>query len=207
MSGDTDAMESEKVKDLRRLFEESATQEMSTMKEIERNISELSEYIDQLQRFCHKKSSEIKDLRRNISDSNTGRVVSGYSVAKDVIQQLEKKVAEKNKEIMHLKKDVAQRDLKLSSAETNYEKYNSLIQELTIDNTEKQKQIEEMSKQITELRQSLEKENNTTENQRKQVNSRENECCVDENDETIHRLREKNDEQNEEIKKLKKKPG
>jgi predicted RNase H-like nuclease (RuvC/YqgF family) len=99
MSGDADAMENEKVEDLRRLFEQSATQEIRTIQEIERSMSELSEYVDQLQRFCLKKSSEIKDLRRNISDPNTGRVISGYSVAKDVIQQLEKKVAEKNKEI------------------------------------------------------------------------------------------------------------
>jgi predicted RNase H-like nuclease (RuvC/YqgF family) len=202
MSGDADAMENEKVKDLRRLFEESATQEIRTIQEIERNINELSEYVDQLQKFCLKKSSEIKDLRRNISDSNTGRVVSGYSVAKDVIQQLEKKLAEKNTEIVLLKNDVAQRDLKLSTAETTCEKNNSLIQELNIDNTQKQKQIEEMSKQIAELKQSLQKEKNTTENQRKHANPRENECCVDEEEETISRLRETNDEQNEEIKKL-----
>jgi chromosome segregation ATPase len=202
MSGDADAMENEKVKDLRRLFEESATQEIRTIQEIERNMNELSEYIDQLQRFCLKKSSEIKDLRRNISDSNTGRMISGYSVAKDVIQQLEKKVAEKNTKIMRLRKDVAQRDLKLSMAETSCEKNNSLIQELNIDITEKQKEIEEMSKQIAELKQSLQKEKNTTENQRKHANPRENECCVHEKDETISRLRETNYEQNVEIKNL-----
>jgi uncharacterized coiled-coil protein SlyX len=101
-----------------------------------------------------------------------------------------------------LKKDVAQRDLKLSTAETNCEKNNSLIQELNIDNTEKQKQIEEMIKQIAALRQSLQEANSSTESQRKHANPRENECCVDEKDETISRLRETNDEQNEEIKKL-----
>jgi chromosome segregation ATPase len=204
MSGDADAMESEKVTNLRRFFEESATQDTRLMQEIERNIYELSEYIDQVQRFCQKKSSEIKDLRRNISDSNTGRIISGYSVAKDVIQNLEKEVAEKNKEIMHLKNDVAQRDLKLSAAETTYEKNSSWMQKLKIDNTEKQKQIEEMRKQIIELRQSLTEKNNTTENSEKQqklANPRDNECCVDEKDETISRLRETNDEQNEEIKK------
>jgi hypothetical protein len=77
MSGDADAMENEKVKDLRRLFEESATQEMRTIQEIERNISELSEYIDQLQRFCHKevirnKGLETKHFRLKHGESGFG---------------------------------------------------------------------------------------------------------------------------------------
>jgi chromosome segregation ATPase len=163
MSADTDANEGDKVRNLRRLFEDSATQEKRLIQEIDRSISEISDYINQVQRFCCKKSSEIKDLRKNIADSDTGNVITGYSLAKDMIQQLEKKVAEKSKEIMRLKKDVALRDSKLSTAEKNVEEKNLRIQELHIDITEKQRLIEEMNRQIIELRQRFEDESRTCE--------------------------------------------
>ena len=81
MSGDADTNDVIQVRELRRVFEESASQEMRTMQEMDRNICEVSDYIEQMQRFFIKKSSEIKDLRKAISDPTTGRVISGYSMA------------------------------------------------------------------------------------------------------------------------------
>jgi predicted nucleic acid-binding Zn-ribbon protein len=197
-----DANEGDKVRDLRRLFEDSATQEKQLIQEIDRSISEISDYINQVQRFCCKKSSEIKDLRKNISDSDTGNVITGYSLAKNMIQQLEGKVAEKSKEIMRLKKDVAQRDLKLSTAEKNVEENNVRIQELHIDISEKRRLIEEMNRQITELKHGFEDETRTSENQLKQVNNRQSKCSDDEKDELISSLRKTNDERNAEIEQM-----
>ena len=84
MSGDTDANDVTQVRELRRVFEESASQEIRTIQEMDRNICDVSDYIEQMQRFFNKKSSEIKELRKNISDPTTERVISGYSMAKDV---------------------------------------------------------------------------------------------------------------------------
>jgi predicted RNase H-like nuclease (RuvC/YqgF family) len=195
MSVDANANGDNKVRNLRQLFEESATQEIRATQELDKNISEISEYIDQVQRFCIKKSSEIKNLRQNISDTDTGRVTSGYSVAKDMIQQLEKKVAEKSKDVMRLKNDVAQKDLQLSKAEKSVEENNVRIQELNIDIDKKQRLIEELNRQIIEMKQILENENRSTENPREPVK----EC----KDEIISCLKDtSNEERNAEIEKM-----
>ena len=64
MSGDADTNDVTQVRELRRVFEESASQEMRTMQEMDRNICDVTDYIEQMQRFFIKKSSEIKDLRK-----------------------------------------------------------------------------------------------------------------------------------------------
>jgi hypothetical protein len=156
MSRDAGTNDVMQVSELRRVFEESASQEIRTMQEMDRNLCEVSDYIEQIQRFFIKKSSELKDLRKITAYPNTGRVAAGFSLAKDMIQKLEKKVAEKAKDIMRLKKDVAQRDLQLSMVERNVE--------------EKQRLIEEMDRQIIELKETLQKKDRTTEKQMLQMN-------------------------------------
>jgi predicted RNase H-like nuclease (RuvC/YqgF family) len=198
MSGDIRANDGDKVSNLKQMFEESATHEMRTMQEIDRNISEVGEYIDQMQRFWNKKSSEIKDLRRNISDSKTGRVVSGYSFARDMIQQQEKQLAEKSEDIMRLKKDVEQRDLRLSMAQKNVDEINLRIQKLSTENSEKNNLIEKMNRQIIEIRQDLEKKNRTTENPQEL----ETKCNVDCKHGTTSVLTQADKEKNEEIEKM-----
>jgi hypothetical protein len=178
MLGDADSNDVTKVRELRRVFEESASQEMTKMHEMDRNICEISDYIEQMQRFFNKKSSDLQDLRKTISDPSTGRVNSGYSMAKDMIQNLEKKVAEKAKAIIRLKKDVAQRDLQLSMAERNFEETSVQIKELKVEIAEKQRLIEDRDRQIIELREGLERKDRTTENQMLPINEQETNNCV-----------------------------
>jgi hypothetical protein len=210
MSSDPGPSDVTQVRELRRLFEESTSQEMRTMQEMDRKIGEVSEYIEEMQRFFNKKLSEIKDLKQTISDPTTGRVISGYSMAKDMIQKLEKKVAEKAKDNMILKNQVTQNGLQLSIAEKNAEEKSVRIKELTVDLAEKQRLIEEMDRKITEYTEGLQKKDIITEDKQTQSISPETKAStapetkatVDDKDEMILRLRGYNNERNEEIKKL-----
>jgi uncharacterized protein (DUF2344 family) len=161
MSGDADTNDVTQVRELRRVFDESASQEMRTMQEMEKHISEVSDCIEKLQRFCDKKSFEIKNLKKTLSDPTTGRVISGYSMAKDMIQKLEKKVAEKAKDIMRLKKEVAHKDVQLSQAERTAEENIVKLKEFSSDIARKERLIKEMNGQIIELRDSLQKKDET----------------------------------------------
>jgi chromosome segregation ATPase len=190
MSEDVDTNDVVEVRELSRVFEESASQEMRTMQEMDRNICEVSDYIEQMQRFLSKKSSVIKDLRKIISDPSTGRVISGYSMAKDMIQRLEKKVAEKTKDIMHLKKDVTQKNLQLSMVERNAEENSVRVKELTVDIAEKQGLIGEMNRQIIELRESLQTKYRSIDNQQSQNTEQETKNSVDDVHETVAELRD-----------------
>lgn len=195
MSNDADANSGNEVGNLRRLFDECATEEMRTIQEIDRNICEISDYIEKMQRFCQKKSSEIRELRKNCSDSHTGRMISEYSMAKDMIQKLEKKVAQKDNDIIRLKKDIAQRDLILSGAEKN----NLLTHELDAEIARKQILIEEMNRQMVEMRESLEDKDRTTV---ERASERETKCRIDDKDEIISCLRKTDDDRMREIEKM-----
>jgi chromosome segregation ATPase len=101
---------------LRNAFEESAANDMRTVQELERNLDEVTDYVGGIERFFHKKLSEIRDLRTSISDTATGRVKSGYSVAKDAIRELENKVKAQEKEILRLKENISRKDIQLTDA-------------------------------------------------------------------------------------------
>lgn len=199
MSGNH-AGDAEKSIDLRRLFEESATHETKTINELDRNICEVTECIIQMQRFFNEKLTELKDLRKIISDSNTGRVISGYSESSSMIQGLEKKVAERETEILRLKEDVAQRDLILSEAGKNAEEDRSVTQQLNVDITE-ECSIEEMNRQITELREGLKAERITIEMPWELTNEQESKK-KNGNEELISSLQERIEERNGEIEQL-----
>jgi DNA repair exonuclease SbcCD ATPase subunit len=176
MSGDGDTNDVTQVTELRRVFEESASQEIMTIQEMDRSLTEVSDFIEQMQRFFSKKSSDIKDLRQTISDPTTRRVTSGYSMAKDMIQKLEKKVAEKAKDLIRLRKDVSQKDQQLSMAERIAE--------------EKQKLIEERERQIIELRERQQERDRTSKNQTPQINEQETNNNDYDTNEKIEELRE-----------------
>ena len=190
MSDDADTNDVTQVRELRRVFEESTSQEIRTMQEMDRNMCEVSDYIEQMQRFFVKKSSEIKDLRKTIADPTTGRVTSGYSMAKDMIQKLEKKVAEKAKDIMRLRKDVSQRDLQLSMVGRNAEENSVRVKELSLEIATKQRLIEEMERRIIELREGLEKKDRTIDNQLSQSTELETNNSVDDMNEKVEELRD-----------------
>jgi uncharacterized coiled-coil protein SlyX len=189
MSADADTSDAIQVRELRRAFEESASQEMRTIQEMDRNICEVSDYIEQMQRFFIKKSFDIKDLRKTILDPTTGSVISGYSKAKNMIQKLEKKVAEKANDIIRLKKDVAQRDLQLSTVGRNAEENSMRVKYLNVEIAEKQRLIEEMERQIIELRESLQKKGKKTEYQQSQRIEKVTKNSVDDTIEIIEGLR------------------
>jgi DNA repair exonuclease SbcCD ATPase subunit len=190
MSGDADTNDVIQVRELRRVFDESASQEVSMIQEMTRNICEVSEFIEQMQRFFIKKSSEIEDLRQTISEHSTGRVISVYSMAKDMIKKLEKKLAEKAKDIMRLKRDVAQRDLQLSTTERSAEENSARVKELRVELSEKKRMIGEMERQITELRKGLQKKDRITENPITQINKQETNSSANDMNKTFADLRE-----------------
>lgn len=105
------------VSGLRSTFEQSATSDARTMQEMERNLNEIGDYIEEIGRFFRKKSSDVKVLRMGVSDASSGRMNSGYSMAKDLIRDLENQVRHKEMLISRLNEEFARKDSRLSEQE------------------------------------------------------------------------------------------
>lgn len=174
MSSCADANAINKVSDLRRLFDASATRGMEAMQELDRSVCEVSEYVERVQRFFLRKSSEMGDLRQRISDSNPGGVISGYATAVNVIRALEKDAVEREKHILRMKKDADRRNLMLSEAEKDAKRNMMLVEGSRVDTAIKRKLIAEMYHQIVDLEGDLSAANDiTTDSQQKQLNKQE----------------------------------
>jgi uncharacterized coiled-coil protein SlyX len=119
-----------------------------------------------------------------------------------MIQKLEKKVAEKAKDIMCLKQYVAEKDLQLSMVVRSAEENSVRIKELNVSIAEKQRFIEEMERQIIELREGLRMGNRATENQMLPINQQQTENNVDDTNEVTAELREVIIERDGAIKRL-----
>lgn len=174
---------------------------MRTIQEIDRKVCEFGEHIDQMRRFFNRMSSEMKDLRNALSATSTRRVTPGYAMAKDMIQALEKKVAEKEKVTVQMTTDIEQRDLTLSIVEKRAEENRQLVQELRADILEKQNLIEEMRGQAFDLRRRLTDSENVIKNQR-QLNEPYMAMTAEDKEEPISRSSEKIIETDEEIKQM-----
>jgi hypothetical protein len=185
MSGEADSNDEIHMKELRRAFDKAASQDVRTMQEMDEKICEVSQYIEQMQIFLSKKSSEMEDLRKTISDPTTRRAISSYSMATDIIQKLENKVADNAEDIMRLKEVIADKDLQLSMVKRSAEENSVRIKELSVDIVEKQRLIDEMNKQIVHLTEAPRKEYGATETHMLPINEQETKNSTDDRNELI----------------------
>lgn len=161
-----------KMDELRRLFEESAHSDFRLMQEMHRKVGEVGECIDRSDAFFRKISSDVKELRDNLS--NTSMVNSCYFNAKNVIQELEKRAKENENIIRRLNRDVDEKNIKLSAMEENAKETSAVIREMTADISEKQSRIEDLRREMKELKESC---------------LQQTQRIVDEKDKVISRMR------------------